>query len=261
MNRWVIVVGALAVGLAGCSKKDVASAPAPVAGAKAHGDAMLAYSHYMVVNLPWTEMASHLEAVRTACVNNAHGACNVLGVEQSKVRGSITVRVVPEGVEPLASLAGRGGKISTRQTTAEDISDAVHDTQRDRDELEAYARRLDEIAARKDLSVTDLIAVAKEQAGIAEKRRALETTAAGQKQRLDTNRLQITFYDPHAREDRPEFGDIGSDMVDRAVEGTSEALELLAESAPFLVLAFPLALVWWGLWRKATRRWRKPGVN
>jgi hypothetical protein len=30
---------------------------------------------------------------------------------------------------------------------------------------------------------------------------------------------------------------------------------MLGYSLPFLVLAFPLALLWWWLWRRVTGRW------
>lgn len=259
MNRWIVLAAAFAVGIAGCSKKQTASAPAPVAGQKSTADAMLAYSHYVEVQLAFADIPARIEAIRTACTHGTHGACNVLNVDQASAGGSITVRIVPEGVAPLTSLAGQGGKEVSRRTNAEDISEAVHDTQRDRDELEGYAKRLDEISARKDLSVSDLIAVSKEQAALAEKRRMLDNTAADQKHRLDTNLLRISFSDPRARHGDRDLGDVGAGMYDGALDGASEALELLAEGLPFLVIAFPVALLWWALWRKATRRWRQKG--
>lgn len=259
MNRWIVLVAALAVGLAGCSKKTTtASAPAPVAGEKARASAMLAYSHQIDVQMPIADIPARIEAVRAACLNNSHGTCNILTLDQHSAGGSISVRVVPEGVQPLSALALQGGKVTTRRTSAEDISTAVNDTRHERAELEAYGKHLDEIASRKDLSVSDLIAVSKEQAAVAEKRQGLEATAANHQQRLDTNVLRITFNDPHVRTGGPAFGDIGSDMVNSAIEGTTGALQLAAESLPYIVIAFPLALLWWLAWRKVTRRWRKP---
>lgn len=257
MKRWIVLAAALAVGLAGCSKKTTAGAPAPMPGQKSSAEAMLAYSHSMSVELPTADIPPRIDAIRMACISSAHGACNLLNVDQSSTGGSITVRIVPEGVQPLAEMAGAGGKVSSRTTSAEDISDAVHETQRDRDQLEAYAKRLDDIAARKDLSVTDLIAVSKEQAAVAEKRRILDNAAADQHHRLDTNLLRISFNDPRARASRREFGDIGPVMVDSALDGTADALAALAEGLPYLIIAFPLAWLWWLAWRKVTRRWRK----
>lgn len=259
MTRWMILAVALAFGAAGCSKKEVVGPPAPLAGQKAKADAMLAYSHQMDVDLPLADIAPRIAAIQQACTKGTYGACNVLTVEQGSSGGSVAVRIVPEGVESLTGIASRGGKVSSRRTSAEDISQAVHDTQRDRDQLEAYAKRLDEIAARKDLGVSDLITVSREQAEVAEKRRALMTASADQQHRLDTNYLRISFTDPHARAGRRDFGEIGDDMLDSASEGIGDALRLLAGGLPFLVIAFPLALLWWALWRRATKRWRRQG--
>ncbi|KJV37192.1 DUF4349 domain-containing protein [Luteibacter yeojuensis] len=258
MNRWIVMVAAVAVGLAGCSKKTTVAGAPSVAGEKGRASAMLAYSHQIDVQMPIADIPARIEAVRAACLDGSHGTCNILALDQQSAGGSIAVRVVPEGVQPLSALAVQGGKVTTRRTSAEDISTAVNDTRRERAELEAYGKHLDEIASRTDLAVSDLIAVSKEQAAVAEKRRGLEATAAYQQLRLDTNVLRISFNDPHVRPGGPAFGDIGSGMVDGAIEGTRGALQMAAEGLPYIVIAFPLALLWWLAWRKVTRRWRKP---
>jgi len=254
MKHWHIVMLALAVGLTGCYKKQAASAPAPFEGEKSKSGAMLAYEHSLDIDLDGDAIAPRIQAVRAACVGASFGPCNVLGLTESNRGGSLTVRIAPEGVARLTALASEGGKIASRRTRAEDIGRAVHDTQRDRDELEAYAKRLDELAARKDLSVSDLIALSREQAGVAEKRRSLEATSATQQNRLDTNLLTLEFRD-RDYVGRGALGGLWENTVEQTKEGIGEAIPMLGYSLPFLVLAFPLALLWWWLWRRVTGRW------
>lgn len=256
MKSWHVVWLALAFGLAGCNKKQVAAPPAPIEGDKSSNGAMLAYEHTLHIDMDRDAIAPRIQAVRTACVGASYGPCNVLGLEESDQGGSLTVRIAPDGVARLTALASEGGKVASRRTRAEDIGRAVHDTQRDSNELEAYAKRLDELSARKDLSVTDLITLSSEQAKLAEKRRALEATSATQQNRLDTNLLTFEFRD-RDYVGSGALGGLWENTVEQTKEGIGEAIPMLGYSLPFLVLAFPLALLWWGLWRRVTRRWRR----
>ena len=256
MKSWHVVVLALAVGLAGCSKKQAAGASAAFEGDKSSSGALLAYEHTLDIDMDREAISPRLQAVRAACVGATFGPCNVLSLTESDRGGSLTVRTAPEGVAHLTALAGEGGRIASTRTRAEDIGRAVHDTQRDRDELEAYAKRLDELSARKDLSVSDLIALSREQAGVANKRRSLEAASATQQNRLDTNLLTFEFRD-RDYVGSGALGGLWENTVEQTKQGIGEAIPMLGFSLPFLIIAFPLAWLWWGLWRRVTRRWRR----
>ena len=49
-------------------------------------------------------------------------------------------------------------------------------------------------------------------------------------------------------------GSAFSNLLDNLADGTAEALEKGSYVLPFLILAFPLALLWVWLWRKFVRR-------
>lgn len=252
-----IALLAMVATMMGCAQQQ-AGAPPPVVGEQGGSGAMLAYEHTLSIELEQEQVPTRIAALRKACTASAFGACNVLSIVQARHGGALTLRIVPGGVERMTALAGQGGRIASRRTQAEDIGKAVQETQRDRVQLEDYARRLDALAARKDLAVADLIALSREQAGLAEKRRMLEATAATQQMRLDTNLVAFDFADPR-HDGRGALGDLGEDMVAGLKEGIGEALPGLAYCLPFLILAFPLALLWWALWRRMTRRGqRKP---
>lgn len=248
----LLLLGVLQV-LAGCSKKQEVS-PAPISGERSKAGAMLAYEHVLRIRLPGAEIAGRLAAARQACETARFGACNVLRIEQAEHDAELVVRIVPEGVEPMAKLAAQGGSIGFRQTTAEDLADAVNDNQRQRELLEKHGRHLAELAARKDIAVADLIALSHEQASVESQLQSLQAVAANQQRRLDTNRLELHFRDAGTYSRSGRIGDGFSSLLDEATEGVTDALGLLGYGLPFLLLAFPLALLWRRLWRRFTRR-------
>jgi hypothetical protein len=249
----LLLLGALQA-VAGCSKKQEVS-PAPVSGEQSKAGAMLAYEHTLRIKLAEAKIADRLAAARQACESGRFGACNVLRIQQDEHSASLVVRIVPAGVEPMAKLASQGGKVGYRQTRAEDLADAVTDNRRQRDLLERHARHLADLAARKDMAVADLIALSHEQASVESQLQSLQVVASNQQRRLDTNRLELDFDSSDTRSGRIGTGFSG--LPDEAADGVIDALGLLGYGLPFLILAFPLAMLWRWLWRRFTRTGRQ----
>ncbi len=251
MTRWILIA-ACALIAAGCSKKQE-TGPLPVAGETPKAGAKLAYEHHLRIELRNGEIAPRMAAVRDACESARFGACNVLRIEQSEHNGTLTVRMVPSGVEPLSALASQNGKLAWRQTRAEDLADAVNDNAQKLKQLETHAAQVEQLAQRKDLSASDLIALSHERAQIQMERENLQNTAAQQQRRIDTNLLQMDFSD-ETRGHR--FGMSLGEWTDQLYDGVRDALSMLAYAIPFLPLVFLLALVWRWVWRKVTRKSR-----
>lgn len=235
--------------LVGCSPKEHSRAAA-INGEQGRAGAQLAYEHELTLALPGALLAPRMQATREACESARFGACNILGITEDGNGGAIILRIAPTGVEPMVRLAAEGGTLGQRVTTAEDLADAVADVGRRRDRLQAQHQRLDELAKRKDISVSDLIALSKEQAGVENELQALAQVAAGQQRRLDTNRVTLNFrsYDGANQSSRLSrmFSNLGTNLVD----GTADALERASYVLPFLILAFPVVWLWVWLWRR-----------
>lgn len=214
---------------------------------------MLAYEHVLRINLPRADITKRLDEARAACDTARFGACNVLRIEQHSSSATLQVRIAPEGVEPLTALAAKGGSVGMRHTNAEDLADAVGDNRRQSDLLQQHAARLAELAARKDITVADLITLSREQAEVETRRQALEREAATQQRRLDTNRLELRFEDVAVASRGPFRGGLSA-LLDELAEGTADALRMLGYGLPFLILGFPLALAWRALWRRFSGR-------
>ena len=244
--------GALA--LSACSPGDHNSSAVALGGAQGKAGAQLAYEHELSLSLPAAQIGPRLAQTREACEKAQFGPCNILRLEQGKDRAQVTLRIVPDGVEPIVQQASQGAELGERITSAEDLADAVADVQRQQQRLKAQQQRLDELAARKDISVSDLIALSREQAGIENDLQALAQTAAGQQRRLDTNLLTLKFLPSDGVQRESSLKRAFSNLLDNLADGTAEALEKGSYVLPFVILAFPLVLLWVWLWRKFVRR-------
>ncbi|MCR4542378.1 DUF4349 domain-containing protein [Pseudomonas sp. 18.1.10] len=235
--------------LAGCSPKDHARARA-INGEQSQAGAQLAYEHELTLALPGALLAPRMQATREACETARFGACNILGITEDGNGGEIILRIAPTGVEPMVAMATEGGTLGQRITTAEDLADAVADVRRRQDRLQAQQQRLDELAKRKDITVSDLIALSKEQAAIENELQELAQVSANQQRRLDTNRVTLNFRSADGANQPSRFSRMFSNLGDNLVNGTADALERASYVLPFVILAFPVVWLWVRLWRR-----------
>ena len=259
MKRWRLLVaaGLLLPALAACSKKQEVG-PGSIPGQTSKPGAMLAYEHALFIQLPSAQIPEHVTAVREACEGNRFGACAVLRIEQGSSSSKLVVRIVPAGVEPLTKLAAQEGVITSRESHAEDLADVVQDNQRKQAQLDAYSAHLDELAARRDIGVSDLIALARERAQVQTEREGLLNEAAQQKRRIETNLLTLQFSNSDVGSRGHRLVASFTELLDRLVDGIGDALSALAYGLPFLLLLLPVCLLWLWAWRRLTGRWRRP---
>lgn len=255
MRTWrglivMIVLSSLAIA---CSKKQetaagaprgeeqqaIAQAPAP-GGETPKAGAMLAYEHSIYIELPSAEMPERLAAAREACDTGRFGVCNILRIEQdSRDKDSqLVMRLVPAGVEPLVKLAAQNGKITRRQTRADDLTDAVQDNRRKLALIDEFAKRLEELVRHKDMAASDLIELSRQRAQLQIDRESLQNAAAQYQRRIDTNLLTINFTTTSSHQ---------------LINGISDAFSAFAYCIPYLLLAFLIALAWRWIWRRGTR--------
>ena len=244
----------LAVG--GCTKKSTA-ASASIDGEVARPGSFLAYEHTVRVELEeGADAAARIGRVRAACDDGRFGACAVLDVTTSQgeyAEGSIKVRVDPKGVEPLVALASEAARIGSRTTHAEDLASIVRDTARTRTTLQRRHAKLLELQTRSDLSVSDLLALSSETSTVETALEEAEGTAAQLERRLDTNLLEIAFSQGTDDSRTARISAAFGETLDAATNGIAAALSALAYGLPFLLIAFPLALLWRIAWRRFTR--------
>lgn len=251
----------LALALAACSRhsaESAAEAPAaaPAAAPTVDGRAaMLAYEHEVEVQLPATQIDARLKQVQDSCLSGRFGACNVLSLQQrggDYPQATLSVRIVPAGVEPMIAQAGDGGEIGSRSTHAEDLAQAVRDNAALQQRLQAEQRRLQEFQQRRDLSVADMISLSAKQAELETQLLAASQEAAQQRRRIETQRLTLRFGALDGERSRSEIGEAFADMGSIFAAATAWAIRAIAALTPFALLG---AVLWWLVaWLRRRRR-------
>lgn len=271
-----LLAATLALGvLGGCGQHNAAtmeeSAAVPMAtlakreagGSGASADkadlgVLLAYEHRVQIRLPGERIAAQAAAVQAACTAAKFGACAVLGMNQSggdEPSAMVQVRIVPDGVEPLIALAGKGEEISERSIQADDLATAVRNNAMLQDRLQKEHARLLEFQDRKDLKVADVLTLSNRIAEIESQLQGAQQEAAQQQRRISTQLVTLNFQTTRGQESRSEIGDAFRDFG--GIVATVIAFLIRAFAVLLPVSVALAALVWVLLRLRRARRARR----
>ena len=254
--------------VSGCRKEGV-DAPAFVtsfaAGPKAAGDAKLAYSHTLTIDVAAERLAAHFGAARDRCLSDPALRCVLVEslIEQDptgavRPHGWIAVRLPHDAVSVYvvavtAALPGEAAAVVVRAqgTRAEDLSRPFEDGARRLAQLSDYRARLTELAERPDTKTDDLIKIAGEVSRAQSEIEAADAQQRGLTERVESEALTIALE-----------SDLAAGGIWAPVRETwRRAGALLGESAGdalrFAIVALPwtpiavgiLALLRW-VWRR-----------
>lgn len=224
-----------------CSNKEMA-AGAPTKNVapptQSPQDAFLAYEHDVAIELAAADIQARMQAVQASCQSGKFGDCAVLDVRQSagdSPSGSLTVRIAPQGVEPIIGQAAQGAAIGSRSTHAEDLAQVVADNDLQQLRLQKEHAKLLEFQQRKDLAVADLLAISKQLSEIEAGLETAQREGAQHRRRIDTQRVTLDFQPPGGQRGRSEivqaffdFGSILSVSIAWMIRAFAGLLPLLA---------------------------------
>ena len=191
--------------------------PADVEGGVNRNGSQLAYEHRVRVRLAAERVAGNLAQAREACTAQKFGPCDLLGEQLDAgdlPTGVLRMRAAPVAIAPLVKLAADGGEVAERNTSAEDLAEAVRDNGLRRRRLELQHAKLSEIMQRRDAKIEDLVALSDRLAQIEAELQSVEQESAQQQRRIRTNLLDIHFE---------------SQVVGVAVEPTSRTIVALRQ--------------------------------
>jgi hypothetical protein len=256
LRRWMAVALLLACSFSlGCSNKSLVEGAVTVEGEAADPAAALAYEHRVSVSVGKEDVGPRMQDLRSACGEQRFGPCELLQFEQQQDEwpsGTLVLRVPPDAVESLVKLAAQSGTVGGRSTVAHDLSRQVADTGRDLQTLEARRAELVAFRERKDLAVADMLALAREIAAVDTSLAEARKQAATHERRIATNLLTL-HWTSHAEQSAwSAVVEALEGSGDTAIEGLAEAISYFVWLIPVLLLAFPIALLWRALWRRAT---------
>ncbi|MDR1075374.1 MAG: DUF4349 domain-containing protein [Xanthomonadaceae bacterium] len=240
-----------------CSKTPHAEVASAMDGVRSPADAALAYEHNIEVILAGDRIPGRMQEVQRSCGSDRFGQCVVLGIQQQAgdyPRGELTVRIVPEGVEQLVAQAGEGAKIGSRNTSAEDLAQAVQSNALLLNRLQKEHARLLEFLQRRDLPVSDVITVSQRLSEVEAQLDVAQQEGAQHRRRIDTQLVTFDFHPPglpHKGRDRireafSDFGDIFSGS-------TAWLIRAIAALLPIVVALGILVAIIRG-WRRRSKR-------
>jgi hypothetical protein len=220
--------------------------PEPGGGAKADLGVLLAYEHQIRIRMPGERIAARASEVQAACNSGKFGACAVLGMSQSggdDPSATVEVRIVPEGVDKLIGLAGKGEEIAERSIQAEDLATAVRDNSLRQDRLRKEHARLLEFQDRKDLKIADVMTLSGRIAEIEAQLQAAEQEAAQQQRRISTQLVTLTFQTTRGQENTSEIGQAFKDVGSIVTGVVAFMIRAFAALLPVAVVLFVLVVV------------------
>jgi len=177
----------LLLATAGCDQTPTASsvavgrsmaAPAAMKVAETPDGPKLAYHHWLEFEMPAPSVAPRYERARDKCLADPAEGCILTNAsidagDPRNGRGphaSLTIRLPHAAVaeyeqalqQPVAGETAGAVELRARNTTADDLTAAIQDTDRRLAQLNDYRDRLTELAKRADAKVEDLIKVEQE---------------------------------------------------------------------------------------------------
>lgn len=239
-RQWILA--AVMLSLVACSNKEAATASADSASAEAASapaGTFLAYEHSVSIRLAGRDISARVNAVQGSCFAQKFGDCAVLNVQQQGGEfpsGTVTVRIAPNGVEPLVAQAGTGGEISSRNLKAEDLAESVRDNALQRSRLEKEHARLLQFVGRPELAIADMLTLSKQLAEIEAALDGSQREAAQQRHRIDTNLLTMVFQPTGTEAGRSDIGQAFRDSGRILATSTAWLIRAFAFLIPLLIL-------------------------
>ena len=257
LRSWMSSV-LLLLAVAACSETSHKAASGSPGG---HGETgkpgtYLAYEQQFSIRFDEDLIGAHVDALRAACAAEKEGKCSLLNVRQSAGNfpsAEITMRVAPATVESLVKIASDKGSVWMQTAHADDLAEAVANTDHQRALLDQQRLKFEALQVRKDIAFADQMQLAKELSALEVARDTNEKESALERRRIETNLVTFSFTvesDVHHSEVARAFRGLRNSFD----EGLAQALTLLGYGLPFLFLAFPFALAWRWLWRRVTRK-------
>jgi VIT1/CCC1 family predicted Fe2+/Mn2+ transporter len=217
------------------------------------GEDFLAEEHSLTIDLHESNIATTFQAVVARCNEDIDNQCTVLDSELNNgiyVYASIRVRVKPDGIDSLVSIATSSGQQTGLSTHVEDLAKPVIDNEERTGMLRAYMEDLVNLKEQSKGNVEALIKVTSEMAETQLKLDSMAGDHAYLRQRIDLDILNIRLVSERERSFSAPLKNAIADFADDLSEGIASAISGFAYLLPWLFILVPLAFLIRFLWRK-----------
>ena len=220
-------------------------------------NATLAYVHTLTVDTDESVVPSAVKRVSTLCTNDRKNNCEVLATSVSKGEygsGNVRLRINPAGVDAIIAAAAAEGTISRRETTAEDLSDAITDTDTRMKMLTTYRDRLQALESQSKSNIDALIKVTSELASVQSDIERATRESETQRRRVNTEIVKVDFDPQRHRAFWRPIREALESFASSLSAGIASAIVGVAFLLPWLVIAVPAFVLARVVWRRTRSR-------
>ena len=231
----------------------------------------IAYSHSVGMRLPLRAIEPTQQAHVAACNAAGPTVCVVTNswissYDTDYMNGSLSLRATPawietflNGVEEEARAAK--GEISNRQTTAEDLTVSIIDTDARVQALETLRGRLQQLLADRPGELGEILETERELARVNGEIDSLKSTLAALRQRVDMSQLSVSYETKRdaVTQGGTAIGRAFGDFFANLASATAAVITGFAFGLPWMLLLGALLWIWLRLLWPRIRR-KKPNA-
>lgn len=237
-------------------------------GGEAAPQQYIAYSHSIGMRLPGTAIEPTLQGHIDACNKAGPSVCMVTNswmnsYSEDEASASLNLRATPawidqflSGVEAEAKAAK--GEITSRQTTAEDLTVSIIDTDARLKAQETLQARLEQLLAERPGKLGELLETERELARVNGEIDSLTSTLAALRQRVDMSQLSIgyeTKRNPVSQGALEPLGRAFGDFFYNLASALAAVITAFAVGLPWLILIGVFVWIWLKLiWPRIRRK-------
>ncbi len=253
------------------AERDPQSAPADNlnAGSEAPQSAQyIAYAYAVGLRLPVSAIEPTIRAHTEACTAAGPSVCIVTNswlnaYSEDQANGQLQIRAAPAWIESFlgrleAETAAARGEIVNRQTTAEDLTVSIVDTDARLNAQLLLRQRLEDLLSNRPANLGELLETQRELARVNGEIDSLKSTLAAFRQRIDMSQLSISYetkIDPLSQGALSPISDAFNSFFYNLSQAVAAVITAFAIGLPWLLLIGVLLWIWLRLiWPRIRRK-------
>lgn len=217
----------------------------------------IAYAHSVGLRLPVKAIEPTMKAHTDACTKAGPAVCIITSsslnsYSEDQAGGYLSLRATPAWIETFLSgveeeAKAAKGEVTNRQTTAEDLTVAIVDSDARLKAQETLRGRLEQLLASRPGELKDVLETERELARVNGEIDSLKSTLAALRQRVDMSQLSIDYQtkiNPVSQGALAPLGDAFGSFFYNLASAVAAVVTAFAVGLPWLLLIGALLWIW-----------------
>ena len=256
-SKLLLLALILFLALSGCANKKESSWIEEDQSPRSKKGGSLAYEHTVTIETDETQLEKQYRSVLAAC-NEAEGfKCIVLDSEIDTgyhPDARITLRVEAAGLPSIMKAATRHGKVTKKNTHAEDLAEPIADAEKRLSMLRTQRDLLLKLQKRPDNDIDSLLKIASELSRVQSEIEHATGERAHLQKRIDLDLLELYFrVDSRNAFWRPFMYELRN-FKGHLAEGASNTIRAVAYLLPWFLALVPTLIFLRFIWRKTSKK-------